>query len=132
MIMVIQTKGAKGRFSRLRDELKTIVKQMARLIDLCMSDKPLLKGTVYELKRTCGKPGCRCHKGHLHATMVLVASEGGRKRLRVIPKGSLIEVKIKSGRYKKVRTARAEFTKLARRAVAVMDEMEIMRREEMD
>jgi len=132
IIMVIQARRSKARFSRLRDELKTIVKRMAVLIEPFMGDHPLVKGTVYELKRRCGKPGCRCQKGHLHATMVLVASEGGRKKLRVIPKGSLVEVKIKAGRYRKVRVARAEFIKLARRAVAVMDKMETMRREEME
>jgi hypothetical protein len=130
--MVIQARRHKARFSRLREELKTIVKRMAVLIEPFMGDHPLVKGTVYELKRKCGKSGCRCQKGHLHATMVLVSSEGGRKILRVIPTGSLVEVKIKAGRYRKVRAARAEFIKLARRAVAVMDKMETMRREEME
>lgn len=129
--MVIQTKRDRTQFSKLRDELKEIARRMAGLIDYVMGDKPLLKGTVYELKRQCGKPGCRCRQGHLHATMVLVASEGGRKKLRVIRKGYLVEVKIKAGRYRKVRAARAEFIQLARRAVAAMDAMETMRREEM-
>jgi uncharacterized protein YdcH (DUF465 family) len=127
--MVIQTRKDKARFSRLRDELKSIAKRMAGLIDLFMGDEPLVKGSVYELKRQCGKPSCRCRKGHLHASMVMVASEGGRKKLRTIAKGSLVETKIKTSRYKRVRAARAEFVKLTRRAVAVMDEMETMRRE---
>lgn len=128
--MVIQTRRDKTRFSRLRDELKSVAKRMARLIDLFMSDEPLVRGSVYELKRKCGKPSCRCQKGHLHGTMVMVASEEGRKKLRTIPKGSLVEIKIKTSRYKRVRAARAEFVKLARRAASVMDKMEIMRREE--
>jgi hypothetical protein len=128
--MVIQTKKDQARFSRLRSELKAIIKRMSELIEPFMDDTPLLKGTVYELKRKCGKPTCRCREGHLHATMVLAASEGGRKRLRVIPKGSLVEARIKTKRYKKVRAARAEFVKLAGKVVALMDEMETMRREE--
>jgi hypothetical protein len=127
--MVIQVRKDKVRFSRLRDELKSVTKRMAKLIDLFMSDEPLVKGSVYELKRKCGKPSCRCRQGHLHGTMVMVASEGGRKKLRTLAKGSLVEIKIKTSRYKRVRAARAEFVKLARRAVAVMDEMETMRRE---
>ena len=128
--MVIQTRRDKARFARLRLELGALARRMAELFELFMATRPLVKGTVYELKRRCGKPGCRCQQGHLHATMVLVSSEGGRKRLRVIPKGSFVEVKIKADRYRKVRAARAEFVRLARRAVAAMDQMESMRREE--
>lgn len=128
--MVIQTRRDKARFARLRSELGALARRMAGLFELFMADRPVVKGTVYELKRKCGKPGCRCQQGHLHAAMVLVSSEGGRKRLRVIPKGSFVEVKIKADRYRKVRAARAEFIKLARRAVTAMDQMESMRREE--
>lgn len=128
--MVIQERRDKARFARLRFELGALARRMAELFELFMDIRPLVKGTVYQLKRKCGKLGCRCQKGHLHATMVMVSSEGGRKRLRVIPKGSFVEVKIKADRYRKVRAARAEFVKLARRAVEVMDRMEAMRREE--
>jgi len=129
--MVIQTKKAKARFSKLRHDLNKTIKKMKILMQLFMADKPLIKGTVYELKRKCGKPACRCRKGKLHATMVLVASEGGRKKLRVIPKGRLVETKIKAKRYRQVRAARAEFIKLTKRAVAIMDQLETLRRESM-
>ena len=32
-----------------------------------LSDHPLVRGTVYTLKRKCSKPTCRCAEGERHA-----------------------------------------------------------------
>ena len=90
-----------------------------------------IKGTVYELRRRCGKPGCRCAKGELHARMVVSATEGGKTRLQVIPKGFLVEIEAKVRRYQELRRARARLGELYRTMLKVIDEMEGMRREEM-
>ena len=55
-------------------EIKGLVKPF-------FSDRPVMKGTVYELKRKCGKPGCKCAQGELHARMVVSASEGGKTQI---------------------------------------------------
>ena len=128
--MVIQTKRERARFSRLCQELRQHVGQIFRLSQTLLSDKPLMHGTLYELKRKCGKPGCKCSAGHLHSTMVVVTSEEGRKKLRVVAKGDLVETKIKTDRYRKLRRARAELVKLIGQIVRVIDQMEALRREE--
>lgn len=129
--MVMQSRRSRARFSRLRQELRTLAQKMLGLIDLFLSSKPTVKGTVYELRRKCGKPNCKCQQGYLHATMVLVASEGGKKRLRVIPAGFVVEIKIKADRYKRIRSARAQLIKMCRTMVEIIDEIEQLRREEM-
>ncbi|MFQ5800724.1 MAG: DUF6788 family protein [Candidatus Hydrothermarchaeales archaeon] len=91
----------------------------------------MIRGSVYELKRKCGKPGCKCTKGQLHRTMVLSSSEKGRTKLRVIPHGFLLEVKTKVQRYQKLRRSRQRLGEVHRKMLQVMDEMEAMRREEM-
>jgi hypothetical protein len=95
------------------------------------SDRPVIKGTVYELKRRCGKPGCKCARGELHRRMVLSASEGGKTRLRVIPRRFLVEVEAKVRRYQELRQVRARLGEIYRKMVRVIDEMEAMRREEL-
>ena len=89
-----------------------------------------MKGTVYELKRKCGKPGCKCAKGELHTRMVVSASEKGKTRLQVIPQGSLVEFQVKVRRYQELRQVRARLGEIYRKMLKVMDEMEAMRREE--
>ncbi|MFH1629174.1 MAG: DUF6788 family protein [Pseudomonadota bacterium] len=129
--MGIQTKSAREKFSRLRQSLVQLVNEMKRLVEPFFSDRPVIKGTVYELRRRCGKPGCKCAKGQLHARMVVSASEKGKTRLRVIPRGFLVEVQQKVRRYQDLRRIRVRLVAIHRQMLRVLDEMEGMRREEL-
>ena len=129
--MGIQTKSAREKFSRLRQSLVQLVNEMKRMVEPFFSDRPVIKGTVYELRRRCGKPGCKCAKGQLHARMVVSASEKGKTRLRVIPRGFLVEVQQKVRRYQDLRRIRVRLVAIHRQMLRVLDEMEGMRREEL-
>ena len=129
--MGIQTKLAREKFSRLRQSLVHLVSEMKQLVEPFFSDRPVIKGTVYELRRRCGKPGCKCAQGDLHARMVVSASEKGRTRLRVIPRGFLVEVQGRVKRYQELRRVRARVVVIHRQMLRVLDEMEGMRREEL-
>jgi len=63
--------------------------------------------------------------------MVVSASEGGKTRLQVIPKGFLVEVQAKVRRYQEHRRARARLGEIYRKMLKVIDQMEAMRREEL-
>ncbi len=129
--MGIQNRTEKQKFSRLRQSLIHLSYEIKELIKPFFSSKPVIKGSVYELKRKCGKPGCKCTKGQLHRTMVLSSSEKSRTRLRIIPHGFLLEVKSKVQRYQRLRRSRQRLGEMHRKMLQVMDEMERMRREEM-
>ena len=115
--------------SRLRQSLLHLAGEIKGLVGPFFSDRPVIKGTVYELKRKCGKPGCKCAKGELHARMVVSASEKGKTRLRVIPRGFLVEVQQKVRRYQDLRRIRVRLVAIHREMLKVLDEMEAMRRE---
>lgn len=129
--MGIQKKSERERFSRLRQTLLQLAGEIEGLVKPLFSDRPVMKGTVYALKRKCGKPGCKCARGELHTRMVLSASEGGKTRLQVIPHGSLGEVQEKVRRYQELRRVRARLGEIYRKMLTVIDEMEAMRREEL-
>ena len=129
--MNIQNKADRENYSRLRQSLLHLASKIKGLIEPFFSDRPVIKGTVYELKRRCGKPGCKCARGELHTRMVVSASEGGRTRLQVIPPGFLVEVQAKVRRYQELRRARARLGELYRKMLKVIDQMEGMRREEL-
>lgn len=129
--MSIQKKADRKKFSQLRQTLLHLASQIKGLVEPFFSDRPVMKGTVYELKRKCGKPGCKCARGELHGRMVISASEGGKTRLQVIPHGFLVEVQGKVRRYQELRQARARLGEIYRKMLKVIDEMEEMRREEM-
>ena len=129
--MSIQNTTDKRKFSQLRHSLRRLSNELRQLINPSFSDKPVIKGSVYELKRKCGKPGCKCAKGELHSRMVVSASEKGKTILRVIPHGFLVEVQGKVGRYQQLRRARTRLVEVHRKMIQVINEMEVMRREEL-
>ena len=129
--MGIQKKANREKVSRLRQSLLHLAEEIKGLVEPFFSDRPVIKGTVYELKRRCGKPGCKCARGELHARMVVSASEGGKTRLQVIPHGFLVEVQAKVRRYQELRRVRARLGEIYREMLKVMDQMEGMRREEL-
>jgi hypothetical protein len=129
-IMGIQSMAAREKFSRLRQSLLLLLEEMKSLMEPYFSDRPILKGSVYELKRKCGKPGCKCAQGALHARMVLSASEGGQTRLRVIPRGFLVQTQQRVKRYQQLRRARARVVQIHRQMLKLIDEMEALRRQE--
>jgi hypothetical protein len=115
----------------MRQSLPRLLSQMRGLVKPFFSDRPVIKGTVYELRRRCGKPGCKCARGELHARMVVSASEKGKTRLRVIPRGFLGEVQEKVRRYQELRRVRARLVAIHREILKILDGMEAMRREEL-
>ena len=128
--MSIQNKNERKKFSQLRQSLKKIPDEIRQLIDPFFSDKPVIKGSVYELKRKCGKPRCKCAQGELHSRMVVSSSEKGKTKLRVIPHGFLVEIQIKVRRYQEHRRARARLVEVHKKLLRIIDEMETIRREE--
>jgi hypothetical protein len=128
--MSIQNKNERKKFSQLRQSLKNIPNEIRQLIEPFFSDKPVIKGSVYELRRKCGKPSCKCVRGELHSRMVVSSSEKGKTKLRVIPHGSLVEIQIKVRRYQEHRRARARLVEVHKKLLRVIDEMEAIRREE--
>ena len=129
--MSIKNTTDKKKFSQLRQSLARVANEIRQIIEPFFSDKPVIKGSVYELKTKCGKPGCKCAQGHLHHRMVLSASEKGKTQLRAIPRGFLVEVQTKVRRYQELRRARARLIEVHSKIVQLMDEMEGMRREEL-
>ena len=88
----------------------------------------MAQGSVYPLRRKCGKPSCRCAAGRLHTSRVLSRSEEGRTRLLLVPKGTLAEWQILTKRYQRFRKARARLVKLHRQMLAAIDQIDVVRR----
>ena len=67
----------KSELSELRKEMHELLAELQRLLSVLSSRKPMLRGTVYVLRRRCGKERCRCCDGELHQTEVFSCTEGG-------------------------------------------------------
>ena len=97
--------------SQLRQELLERYQPPREDLASFLSDYPLTKGTVYTLRRKCGKPTCRCAGGERHETVVLTANVGGKTQLWTIAKDRLDEIRERTEAYRKFRKSRAALVK---------------------
>jgi len=116
--------------SRLRQELRRLFEELERSVEVVFGRGPLVKGSVYEMARKCGKPSCACARGQLHKSLVLSWSHHGRTRLKSIPQERLQELRRKSEEYLRFRRARAQVTVICKQMLSVIDRIETLRREE--
>ncbi len=116
--------------SQLRQALRRLLQDLEHSLEVALGRSPLVKGNVYEMARKCGKPNCICTRGELHRSMVLSWSEGGKTRLFSIPPQRLGDLREKSEEYLRFRRVRARVTEICREIVAVLDQIENLRREE--
>ena len=130
--MRLQDEQKRKQFSKLRQRLRKLTDEIVSLVPKFFFDQPMIKGTVVELKRKCGKKNCRCNDGALHVSKVLSASISGKTRMRAIPKDQLSQVEKKVERYQKHRKSRARLTEIHQQVLEIIDEIEALRREEME
>ena len=52
--------------SRLRKEALRLIPERQRLEQVMMEHRRLLRGSLLERPKFCGKPGCKCTKGQPH------------------------------------------------------------------
>jgi hypothetical protein len=118
------------RLSRLRQALVRLRDELGQRLAIVLARAPVVKGTVYALRRRCGKATCHCAAGAPHASWVLSWSEGGGTRLRAVPPNRLAALRAQTRAYQRLRRARARLGVLHREMLKVIDEIERLRRAE--
>ena len=113
--------------SQLRQRLRATGQQINRCLRTLMEHEPLLRGSVYRLRRRCGKTGCRCTRGELHESWVFLSREKGVQRLRVVPRGQTACWRERAEDYRRFRRAQRELGRLVREALRLAGEIERLR-----
>ncbi|MBC8867920.1 MAG: hypothetical protein H8E44_00795 [Planctomycetes bacterium] len=113
-----------NKLSSLRAKLNQRQKQIEQLLNDFKGRPPLLPGSLYSLKRRCGKENCRCAQGQLHATTVL-SYRGGQNPQTVTPPAEQIEsLRKMTDEYRRFRTARAQLVRLQRQMLELVDQLQ--------
>jgi len=108
----------------LRKKIQKSQQELRDVLRGLKQRRPLIRGSVYKLKRKCGKAVCRCQEGHLHESWVLSVPEKGRKHLRAVPEGKRLQWQQMTDRYRRYRRGRAQLVKLFAEILRLVDEME--------
>jgi hypothetical protein len=76
---------SKSRMSLRERDLRS---RLVRMI----AGEGLMRGTLDNRARTCGKSRCKCVRGEKHISLYVVASEGGRLRHLYVPGSHVTQV----------------------------------------
>lgn len=77
----------------------------------------ILRGTLSVRERVCGKPSCRCARGHKHVALYVIASESGKQRQLFVPKAWEEDVRQWVRNHQEVRKLTEEISQLYWRKV---------------
>jgi hypothetical protein len=117
-----------SQISRLRQRIAQLARERQAAERVFLQRPPLLKGTLSEVQRTCGKPGCKCAKGDKHICYQLSASTEGRTRTRNVPRKDLTKVRRLTDDYRRFRQARATWVRLNGQIMELINQLEAARR----
>lgn len=109
--------------SRLRQELWRCYRALARTLRALQRDAPMVQGSLYLLRRKCGKPTCRCTRGELHSAWVLTRSEAGKHRLYTVPADQRGRLRPLAHEYRRWQRTRALLVKQFARLLAFIDQL---------
>ena len=113
--------------SRFRQRIAQLVQQRKSAERVILGRQELLKGTVTEVQRICGKLGCKCAKGDKHVCYQLSASVEGQTRTRNIPRKQLETVRRLTEDYRRFRQARAAWVRLNAQIIELINQLETIR-----
>jgi hypothetical protein len=113
--------------SSLRSQLFQAQQGLPQLLEQCLGRAPLLPGSLYTLRRKCGKPNCRCSRGDLHESTVLSYRGQGRPRNISPPPEQLGALQSMTRDYRRYRQARAHLVRWQRQLLKLVDALQAAR-----
>ena len=108
--------------SALRAQLLQAQQQLPGLLEDCFGREPLLPGSLYTLRRKCGKPNCRCTRGELHESTVLTYRGEGRPQNISPPPEQMHALRKMTEDYRRI-ARRGNLVRWQRQLLALVDEL---------
>jgi hypothetical protein len=119
--------GPLSQVSRTRQRIGQLARQRRAVERVLLERPPVLKGTLVEVQRTCGKPGCKCARGEKHTCWQLSASVEGKTRTWNVSRRYVAKVNRLTDNYRRFRRARARWVRLNAQMLELINEMEAAR-----
>lgn len=68
------------------NRIRQLEKKRALFLRALLQSTPLLKGSLLDLKRPCGRSPCCCEQGELHRQMIVSFKKEGKTKFIYVPK----------------------------------------------
>jgi hypothetical protein len=115
------------RLSLLRSQLLQAGQLLPGLLEEFLGRDPLLPGSLYTLRRKCGKPSCHCNRGELHASTILSYRGPGRPQ-NISPAPQHIDaLRNLTESYRRSRKARAQLVRWQKQLLELVAALEAAR-----
>ncbi|MBI4332816.1 MAG: hypothetical protein HY673_16225 [Chloroflexi bacterium] len=100
--------------SRLRQQAGKLKKRRGELEDHALRAGAMVRGSLLELMRKCGKPGCKCLRGELHGPNYYLSlpKPGKRSRMIPVPRDRVKTIRSLNARYHDFQHAMTEIRRL--------------------
>jgi hypothetical protein len=115
------------RLSSLRSQLRQAQQLLPSLLEACFAREPLLPGSLYTLRRKCGKPTCHCSCGELHKSTVLSYRGQGKPRNLATTPEHLPALRAMTDHYRRCRQARAQLVRWQQQLLNIVDALQAAR-----
>jgi hypothetical protein len=119
--------GPSSQISRIRQRIVQLAAQRQAAEEVLLERPALLKGSLNEVRRTCGNPGCKCARGQKHLCRQLSASVAGKTRTWNVARQNAAKVRRLTENYRRFRRARAAWVKINERMRKLIGELEAAR-----
>ena len=86
----------------MKNKSKQLLEKRKKAYDAIPRSIEIIKGSLVNVARVCGKTNCRCAKGHKHQSLYLSQSRKGKTVTKYIPKRAEKKVLAAVERYKKM------------------------------
>ena len=109
--------------------LRNAEAQRAVVVDELAQTDGLIIGSLSEVQRRCGKPGCHCAERPGHAQTILMSVQDGRRRCQLIRQADLAAVREAVERYRACREGLRRLSTLDSTVLALLKELVRLRDE---
>lgn len=111
--------------SQYRLKIRQLIEEEAKLVQIFMETKSLVKGNVYKMMTKCGKKTCKCEReGELHSAWRISRSHKGRAQSKCIRKSEVPGYKDLTDNYRRFREARARLVRVHREEIELINLLE--------
>lgn len=113
-----------NRASTLRLDIRRRQEHLALLLqDQLKGAGSMLQGSIYARQRRCGKPRCRCLRGHPHRDRVLAVRRAGRLTVRGLDPATDAAVEAAVAAWHGFRRQRSELAAACRGLLRAVDRL---------
>lgn len=109
--------------SRLRQRLQEQLESLQSLAQVSMGRSGMLPGSLYQRRRRCGRPRCRCAQGRLHRSLALAVGPARSRRIVTVSRVEVESVRSLTLGYRQFRETRARLARAFRDVVRTFDEL---------